>query len=232
TNDSLVLGGDSLVSPRLAPILSGGISGQARVVLPISGGYRRFRFWSHPFVNTIPLSQIQQYVDITGAGGAAAGFQPTFTNMPSAFRYTTLGGNSTLSYDPGWRPYTSALATADDSNKIARYQGMRLYLRGAKGEGLGYDYLTYHPHATKIGQWGTLNQGTQTITLQKGSAAGQPVRGTSGYRYCVVPCKAEWQYHWRILRLESISWIGWAVPSLQYRYSCGYALLPRGGYCL
>jgi tryptophan synthase alpha subunit len=55
-----------------------------------------------------------------------------------------------MSYDPGWKPITSALPTAADTNQIKRYQGVRVFIRGAKGEGLGY--TPYTPSAVAIGQ--------------------------------------------------------------------------------
>jgi len=172
TNDSLVLGADTLTTSRLAPLgTSAAISGKARVMQTIQGGYRRYRFWGHPFSNTISLSQMGNYIDVTGQGGAANGFWATASNAPSVYRYNPLVANSTLSYDTGWRAITSALPTAADVNLFHRYQGIRVYMRGAKGEGLGY--LPYYPHATVIGQWGYLNQGTQAIPLVKGGSTGQ-----------------------------------------------------------
>ncbi|NDC41686.1 MAG: T9SS C-terminal target domain-containing protein, partial [Chitinophagia bacterium] len=172
TNDSLVINADTINTARVAPIGTGGaIAGKARVMQSIQGGFRRYRFWSHPFDTTIPYSQLQRYIDITGAGGAANGFRPTPTNSPSAFRYSTFDGNSTLSYDPGWKAVTSALATAADSNQIHRYEGVRVFMRGSKGEGFGYG--PYYPHATVAGQFGRLNQGRQVIRLKKGTGTGQ-----------------------------------------------------------
>jgi hypothetical protein len=192
TNDSLVLGSDTLTSARLAPVAAGStITGTTRVLQGIQGSYRRYRFWSHPFTDAIALNQMQQYIDVTGRGGATNGFTSTASNAPSAYRYNTLQGNSSMSYDPGWKAFTSALATAADSNLIHRYQGIRVYMRGAKGEGLGY--TPYAPSATVIGQVGTLNVGRQEITLIKGTAVqdynllGNPYAspvdlGTAAYR--------------------------------------------------
>jgi hypothetical protein len=67
-------------------------------------------------------------------------------------------------------PFTSASRTAD-SNAIHPYQGIRLFLRGAKGEGLGY--LPYTPSPVTITQSGPLNQGNISVTLQKGSGSNQ-----------------------------------------------------------
>ena len=171
TNDSLELTSvDALSTARIAPIPSSGaaISGKVKVDQYIAGGYRRFRFWSHPFSSPISLSQMQQFIDITGVGGAANGFQPTATNAPSSFRFDPRSGNDTLSYDPGWKAFTKINASAADSNQFQPYQGIRLFFRGAKGEGILPTWGTYTPSATTVKMSGTVNQGPQTITLTKG----------------------------------------------------------------
>ncbi len=172
TGDSVVFYSDSFGTARLAPVPASGsaITGNVKVTQWIPGGRRAYRFWAHPFSNYIGLDQIQNYIDVTGAGGASNGFTTTASNAPSAFRYDPLFGNSAAASDPGWRPFTSAYVTAD-SNRIHQYQGIRLYFRGAKGEGLGYG--AYVPSSTTVAQSGVLNQGTQTVVLAKGSAANQ-----------------------------------------------------------
>ncbi len=172
TGDSVVFYSDSFGTARLAPIPGSGssITGNVKVMQWIPTGRRAYRFWGHPFSNYIGLDQVQNYIDVTGAGGASNGFTTTASNAPSAFRYNPLVGNSAAASDPGWRPFTSAYTTAD-SNRIHQYQGLRLYFRGAKGEGLGY--AAYVPSSTTVAQWGVLNQGTQTVVLAKGSAANQ-----------------------------------------------------------
>jgi hypothetical protein len=166
TNDSVVLYSDSSTTARVKPITSGSISGNVYVQQFIQGGRRAYRFWSHPFSSYTSLAQAGLAIDVTGAGGAANGFTSTASNAPSAYRYNPLVGNDSLGYDPGWRPFTSALPTAD-SNRIHQYQGIRLYIRGVKGSGLGY--APYVPAAVTITQWGPLNQGNQRVVLQKGS---------------------------------------------------------------
>ncbi|NDC40135.1 MAG: T9SS C-terminal target domain-containing protein, partial [Chitinophagia bacterium] len=172
TNDSLVLGADTVSTSRLAPLPVGSaIIGRAKAMQTIQGGYRRYRFMGHPFADTLSLAPWQQTIDITGTRGATNGFTPTATNAASAYRYNTLNGNSDLSYDPGWATFTNALPSASDSNKVHRYQGFRIFIRGAKGEGLGYG--SYYPSATVVGQYGTLNQGTQYVTVARGATASQ-----------------------------------------------------------
>ncbi len=172
TGDSVVLASYSATTARIAAIPASGsaITGNVKVMQYIQGGYRRYRFWSHPFSNYIPLSQLENYIDITGAGGAANGFTTTASNAPSAFRYDPLVGNSTLGSDPGWKPFSSAYGTPD-SNRLHQYQGIRIFVRGAKGEGLGYG--SYTPSPVTVGMWGAVNQGTQTVHLAKGAGTGQ-----------------------------------------------------------
>ncbi len=172
TGDSLVLFSDSLGTARVAALPGSGasISGVTKVMQWIPGGRRAYRFWSHPFSNNIGLDQVQNYIDVTGPGGASNGFTTTASNAPSAFRYNPLVGNSALPSDPGWKQFASAYTTID-SNRLHQYQGIRLYFRGTKGEGLGY--LPYVPSSVTVAQWGTLNQGTQTVTMAKGSSSGQ-----------------------------------------------------------
>ena len=175
TNDSLELeSSDTAVAARIAAIPSGGaVSGNVKVMQYIQGGYRRYRFWAHPFSTSISLQQLQDDIDITGVGGATYGFTTTGSNSPSAFRYDPLTSNSSLPYDIGWKPFTDIrYSVTADTNMLNRYQGMRIFMRGAKGEGLGY-YFTYTPSATTIGMTGPVNQGKQKITLQKGTSANQ-----------------------------------------------------------
>ncbi len=124
-------------------------------------GKRAFRFFAHPFSNAIALNQLTGAgeIDITGAGGATNGFTTTTTNNPSAFSYNTANGNSALSPDPGWEAYTSA-----NTASWASRQGIRILVRGAKGEGL--DGNAYTPSAATIFMTGTLNDGSSpTFTL-------------------------------------------------------------------
>jgi len=166
TADSFILGSDSTATARIAPITASGafVTGNVRIQQYIPGGRRAFRFWGHPFTGSIALSQIEKYIDVTGAGGATNGFTSTVTNSPSCFRYNPLMGNSSIGYDPGWRPFKSALTTAD-TNGFHQYQGIRLFIRGQKGQGLWGE--VYTPLATTITMVGNINQGALTIPLVK-----------------------------------------------------------------
>lgn len=171
TNDSLILGADSNGTARLATLpINAQIRGKVTVQYYIPGGRRSFRFISHPFNGPISLEQLQRTMDITGAGGAANGFTTTGSNAPSAFRYNPLVGNSMSAMDPGWRPITSLRSTAD-SNQLQAFRSVRLFYRGAKGEGLGFG--SYTPSSNTLNLIGTPNQQQQIVRLQKGTGANQ-----------------------------------------------------------
>lgn len=169
-NDAITLLSDATSTARVAPISSGSISGTVKVQQYIPGGRRAYRFFSHPYNSWMSLSQFQDDIDITGTGGSLNGFTTTGSNAASAFRYNPMVGNSALSSDPGWRPITSLISSAD-SNRMQRYQGMRIFVRGTKGQGL--DGATYVPSPVTITTSGVLNQGRQTIYMQKGTGANQ-----------------------------------------------------------
>ena len=173
TNDSLELAStDSQSTARIATLPASGamISGKVKVDQYVVGGYRRFRFVSHPFADTISLSQLQTYIDITGVGGAANGFRTTASNAPSAFRLDPMTSNSSIGYDPGWKAFTKINSSAADTNTFHPGQGLRIFFRGIKGEGLGYGGSTggYAPSPATFKMIGHVNQGPVTLHLRKG----------------------------------------------------------------
>ncbi|MFX5634086.1 hypothetical protein ABTE18_19525, partial [Acinetobacter baumannii] len=86
------------------------------------------------------LNNVTSVIDITGIGGNANGFTTTATNNPSAFWYDPTTGNSSNNPDPGWTAFTNA-----NTLSWAKAQGIRLLIRGAKGEGL--TGVSYTPSA-------------------------------------------------------------------------------------
>lgn len=171
THDSLILGADSLKVARIAPLpAEAQIIGKVWVQYFIPGGRRGYRFVSHPFDSALSLEQLQRNMDITGAGGAANGFTTTGSNAASAFRYNPWVGNSMNASDPGWRPITSLRSTAD-SNHLQPFYSIRLFCRGAKGEGLSYS--GYTPSSNIVSLHGNPNQHQQIVRLQKGTGANQ-----------------------------------------------------------
>jgi len=129
-------------------------------------GKRCYRLYAHPFSTSIALSQLTDEIDITGTGGATNGFTPSYTNAPSAYWFDpTAADTSSSSVNSGWTAFTSTNGTG--ANSWDQYELLLLYLRGAKGEGLTNS--TYTPSASTFEAVGTVNQGTQVISLTKGS---------------------------------------------------------------
>lgn len=157
--------------------IGGTLSGATNVSIEryIPGGRRTYRFFGNPFSNPIMLNQLMATngantgIDITGNSGGANGFTTTPTNNPSAFSYdVSLGNSATLPVDPGWQPFASASSTL----WIAK-QGIRVLVRGTKGEGLNGN--PYTPSATTVTLNGTLNDGTGTapvFSLTSGANSG------------------------------------------------------------
>lgn len=138
------------------------INGQVTIQQYVHGGRRAFRFLGNPFNEAISLSQLTRTIDITGDSGKVNGFTTTETNNPSAFWYNPLTGNGSDSDDyTGWIPVTTI---ADSGvNAWQPMEGIRVMIRGAKGEGLlGQEYV---PSATTLVMNGHLNQGTKTVQL-------------------------------------------------------------------
>ncbi|MCD6063541.1 MAG: hypothetical protein K0R82_1452, partial [Flavipsychrobacter sp.] len=165
TNNGLVLKSSAFGTAQIATGSGGGgyISGNVTVERYVPGGRRAFRFFGHPFDDTIALSQlVSDDIDITGSGGATNGFTPTGTNNPSAFYYDqSLGDTTTVGNNPGWLAYTSA-----NTAQWQQYQAARILIRGTKGQGL--TSAPYTPNAVTLDMSGAVNQGTQPVNFIKG----------------------------------------------------------------
>ncbi|MEZ5017088.1 MAG: T9SS type A sorting domain-containing protein [Flavipsychrobacter sp.] len=143
---------------------AGSISGSVTVQRYIPGK-RCYRFLAHPFTSTQQVSLLTDDIDITGSGGAANGFTTTTTNNPSSHIWdVTTADNTTAGNNPGWSAITSATSSSWTKAGL-----LRVLVRGAKGEGLTGG--AYTPSASTLDMTGTVNTGTQTITLTKGSGS-------------------------------------------------------------
>ena len=169
TNGRLMLESNSGGNGRIGTITGGAITGNVVIQQYVPGSRRAYRFIAHPYSAAIPLSQIENYVDITGLGGSGNGFTTTTSNSPSAYWYNTAVGNSSAGNDPGWVSFTSTNGIS--GNAFNKNEGVRLFFRGAKGEGLTGASYTVDPVTYRT--WGAVNTGAQTITLVKGSGANE-----------------------------------------------------------
>jgi len=156
---------------RIPTIAGGNITGnvncQKYIAVPGTDTNRRaYRFWAHPFSSSIPLSQIEKDIDITGSGGSINGFTTSTTNNPSCEWYNPVTGNSTLTADPGWTWFTSTNGIG--ANAFKPKEGINLFIRGKKGEGISVCSSCYTPSPVTITMTGPVNQGTIIDTMAVG----------------------------------------------------------------
>lgn len=167
TNGNLTLTSDS---NGTASILAPGalcsanyIDGEVTVQKYFPGGRRAFRFIAHPFNEWKPISILTDDIDITGNGGATNGFTTTGTNNPSSFFFDTwIASNDATNDVTGWIPFHTT--TGFGTNSWDRGEGMRILIRGDKGEGL-VENQAYTPSPATIDMPGNLNQCDVTYKL-------------------------------------------------------------------
>jgi hypothetical protein len=114
------------------------------------------------------LTELTDDIDITGAitGSNANGFTSTTTSNPSAFTFNEANGSGALN-DAGW----TALTSGNSVSTIAQGQGIRILVRGTKGQTNSLNGGVYTPAAVTLNMTGNLRQGDFTQTLNFTSAA-------------------------------------------------------------
>lgn len=169
TNSKLTLSSNASATARIAAGSSAGgyISGTVAVQRYVQGTYRKFRFLGHPFTS-LPLTELTDNIDITGTitGSNANGFTSTTSNAPSAYTFNEANGDANTN-DAGWTAITSGNALTT----IAQGQGIRVLIRGTKGQANSLNGGAYTPAAVTLGMSGTLKQGDFTQNLNYTSAA-------------------------------------------------------------
>lgn len=171
TNNNLVLKSFSTGTANIGTS-TGAITGLVTVERHISAN-RRFRLLAHPFSTVQSLSILADSIDFTGnvdgitnnnAKTVGAGFTPTVTNNPNAFWFNpALADGNTI--DGGWRAFTTANGTGT-GNAWGVGQGIRVLVRGKKGQGL--DVNAYTPDTVVFNTVGTVNTGNVNLTLNIG----------------------------------------------------------------
>ena len=153
---------DAMATARIGQV-GGNITGATKVTLEryIPGGRRAYRYLGHPFGDTTTLTQLQDNIDVTGAGGSANGFVPTGTNAPSAYFFapTSTTGTDSAGQAAGWQAFSNITKAWKTS------QGIAVFVRGAKGQGL--DGNPYTPLAVTLDVAGTVNVGPVVVQLTK-----------------------------------------------------------------
>ncbi len=162
------------------------ITGNVTVQQFIPGGFRKYRFLSHPFTTAQPLSQITDNIDITGntAGTSGqvgqtvgTGFSATPTNNPSAFFFNTANANGNGTNDGGWSAFTDATTSS-----WTRGQGIRVLIRGTKGQTGTLNGTNNNPDPVTLDMAGVLNTGAVNVNLVTGGSG-----STSGFNFVGNP---------------------------------------------
>jgi Concanavalin A-like lectin/glucanases superfamily/Secretion system C-terminal sorting domain/Glycine rich protein len=166
TANLLTLSSTAAGTARIAAGAAAGgyITGNVTVQRFIAGGAgrRKFRFIGHPFSAAMNITELTDDVDITGAitGSNANNFTATTTSNPSAFIYNESTGNG-AGNDPGW----TALTSGNAISTIAPGQGLRLLIRGSKGQSNIFTSTPPAPANVTLSMTGQLRQGNFTQNL-------------------------------------------------------------------
>jgi hypothetical protein len=154
---------------------AGTISGNVTIERYIPGA-RKFRLMAHPFSTGQNLSIITDNIDITGnttgvtdnntSKTVGTGFTAVLLNNPSAFRFSTADANDNAS-NGGWKAFTAADGSGLN-NTWEVGQGIRVLIRGAKGQGLESPNVSYIPSALTLDMTGAVNTGNVNLSLVTG----------------------------------------------------------------
>jgi hypothetical protein len=179
TNDNLVITDDGLIG-RLDDNGdgTGAIAGKV-IVEMIIPRERAFRLIANPFAHNISVKQMTDDIDITGTTATPPGSNNGFTwntvngatNNPSAFWFNATVGTNTSGNNPGWIAFTDTYDSLG-SNSWKVNQGIRVMVRGTKGQGLDGQAYTYQ--APTIDLIGYVNDKSATTPVNiSASVAGQ-----------------------------------------------------------
>ena len=154
---------------------AGTISGNVTIERYIPGA-RKFRLMTHPFTSAQNLSVLTDDIDITGnttgvtnntVKTVVTGFTSTLYNNPSAFRFSTADANGATN-DGEWKAFTAADGSGAN-NTWGVGQGIRVLIRGTKGQGLDGNN-DYTPSALTLEMTGTVNTGNVNLSLVTGGS--------------------------------------------------------------
>jgi hypothetical protein len=163
------------------------------------------------------VSELTDNIDITGAitGSNANAFTATGSNSPSAFTFTEANGNGATN-DAGW----TALTSGNTVTTLAQGQGVRLLIRGSKGQAGSLTGGTYTPAAVTFDMVGNLNQGDFTQSLSYSGS-------TKGWNLISNPYASN--IDWDLVRVSNLTNVNDAVYTYRPSLSGGtYATYING----
>ena len=171
TNQRIFLRSDATGTASLGIMASGAsFAGSINIEKFIPSGFRKYRFISHPFTASQPLSELTGEIDVTGnpagttgvAGQTTStGFTTTLTNNPSAYYFNTATSNGATPNDGGWLAFVDNTTTTN----WPRGRGIRVLTRGTKGQTATLDGSDATPNAVTYTMNGTANVGAVAIAM-------------------------------------------------------------------
>lgn len=170
-NQRITFRSDATGTASIGPMATGSsFFGSINVEKFIPGGFRKYRFLSHPFSASQPLSEITGEIDVTGntagttgLGGqiVGTGFTATATNNPSAYYYNTATADGASPNDAGWLAFIDNTTSAN----WPRGRGIRVLVRGTKGQASTLDGTDATPNAITLTLNGNTNVGAVAVPM-------------------------------------------------------------------
>jgi hypothetical protein len=165
-NLTLLKDGSSANGRIAAGSSAGGyLTGNVNVQTYIPGGSRKYRLLGHPFSTALNLANIASHIDITGSitGSNTNNFTVTSSSSPSAFSFSEAldDGLTGTNGNAGWQAYTSG----NIASSIAAGQGIRILVRGSKGQAGSLTGGSYTPNPVTLTLSGPVKQGNFTQNL-------------------------------------------------------------------
>jgi trimeric autotransporter adhesin len=170
-NQRITFKSDATGTASIGTMAAGsGFFGSINVEKFIPGGFRKYRFLSHPFSASQPLSELTGEIDITGnpAGTTGlsgqttgTGFTTTSTNNPSAYYFNTATANGASPNDAGWTAFIDNTTTTN----WQRGKGIRVLVRGTKAQTGTLDGTDATPNAVTLTLNGNTNVGAVAVPM-------------------------------------------------------------------
>jgi hypothetical protein len=91
------------------------IIGEMRIEHAMQSGKKTFQLFSHPLAKDLPLEMLKPGLAVTGAGGAANGFDQSFDNTPSAFYFASDATTDSTGILQAWRPFATTTGQLPDA---------------------------------------------------------------------------------------------------------------------
>jgi hypothetical protein len=190
TGGFLKLVSDASGTARIATGTGTYITGNVTAERYVPAGERRWRFMSSCMSNAT-LADWKNEIYITGAGGAANGFDATLSNSPGVYYYNeTLAGAQSI----GWVAQTNSTSSLTNVSLPAG-KGYRVFIRGDRTDPGVLNGTTGTQATVTMNLIGTVNTGdiTMPVTYTNSGASAEDGWNCLGNPY---PSQYDWNAFW------------------------------------